>query len=463
MKNYDAIVIGTGQSGPALATRLAGTGLKVAIIERDKFGGTCVNNGCIPTKALVASAKAIHMARSGETFGFSAAPEVDMKKVKARKDEISGESNSNVEKWLRSTTNLDIYKGHAMFIGANTVEVNGSQLQADKIFINVGGHSFVPPFEGLDDIDYYTSETIMDVDFLPEHLIIIGGSYIGLEFAQMYARFGSKVTILEKSARLIVREDEDVSQSVREILENEAITIHFNVDDIGFSKQDAGINIEFKRSSTKTNIAGSHVLFAIGRKPNTDNLGLENAGVDIDERGFINVDDHLKTNVDGIWALGDCNGQGAFTHTSYNDYEIVAANLLDDDPRAVSDRIMTYGLFIDPPLGRVGMTESQARISGREVLVGKRAMTRVGRAKESSQTQGFMKVLVDAQSKQILGAAILGLNGDEAIHGIIDIMYAKAPYSVIQRAVHIHPTVSELIPTMLGELKPLAKDADTHL
>ena len=455
MNNYDAIVIGTGQSGPALATRLAATGLKVAIIERDKFGGTCVNNGCIPTKALVASAKAIHMARSGETFGFSAAPDVDMKKVKARKDEISGQSNANVEKWLRSTANLDVFQGHAKFTDAKTVEVNDTQLQAEKIFINVGGHSFVPPFQGLDGIDYYTSETIMDVDFLPEHLIIIGGSYIGLEFAQMYARFGSKVTVLERSSRLIIREDEDVSDSVREILENEAITIHFNVDDIRFSKRGDNIVVECESSKDKAGIVGSHLLFAIGRKPNTDNLGLENAGVEVDGRGFINVDDYLKTNVEGIWALGDCNGQGAFTHTSYNDYEIVAANLLDDDPRAVSDRIMTYGLFIDPPLGRVGMTETQARMSGREVLIGKRAMSRVGRATESSQTQGFMKVLVDAQSKQILGAAILGLNGDEAIHGIIDIMYAKAPYSVIQRAVHIHPTVSELIPTMLGELKPL--------
>ena len=455
MKNYDAIVIGTGQSGPALATRLAGNGLNVAIIERDKFGGTCVNNGCIPTKALVASAKAIHMARSGETFGFKAQPVIDMKKVKARKDSISGESNTSVENWLRSTKNLDVYQGHAVFTTADTIKVNDDQLKADKIFINVGGHSFVPPFKGLDEIEYYTSETIMDVDFLPEHLVIIGGSYIGLEFAQMYARFGSKVTVLERSSRLIVREDEDVSNSVAEILENEDISLHFNVDEIEFSKNKTGIVVGFKCAKAKNTLEGSHVLFAIGRTPNTDNLGLDSVGIETDERGYIKVDDHLKTNVDGVWALGDCNGQGAFTHTSYNDYEIVAANLLDNDPRAISDRIMTYGLFIDPPLGRVGMTEMQARQSGREVLIGKRAMTRVGRAKESSQTQGFMKVLVDAKSKQILGAAILGLNGDEAIHGIIDVMYAKAPYSVIQRAVHIHPTVSELIPTVLGELKPL--------
>ena len=455
MINYDAIVIGTGQSGPTLATRLASNVMKVAIIERDKFGGTCVNNGCIPTKALVASAKAIHMSRSGDTFGFKADPVVDMKKVKARKDSISGESNTNVENWLRSTDNLDVYQGHARFTAADTVSVNDELLKAGKIFINVGGHSFVPPFKGLDQIDYYTSETIMDVDFLPEHLIIIGGSYIGLEFAQMYARFGSKVSVLERSARLIVREDEDISNSVAEILESEGIALHFNVDEIEFSKDDGGIAVDFNSAQTKQSLSGSHLLFAIGRTPNTDNLGLDSAGIETDERGYISVDDQLKTNAEGVWAMGDCNGKGAFTHTSYNDYEIVAANLLDNDKRRVSDRIMTYGLFIDPPLGRVGMTEAQARQSGREVLIGKRAMSRVGRAKESSQTQGLMKVLVDAQSKQLLGAAILGLNGDEAIHGMIDIMYAGAPYTVIQRAVHIHPTVSELIPTMLGELKPL--------
>ena len=458
MENYDAIVIGTGQAGPALATRLANSGQKVAIIERDKFGGTCVNNGCIPTKALVASAKAIHMAHSGDTFGFSVSGQVDvdMKAVKARKDAISGESNKGVENWLRSTDNLDVYQGHAVFTGKNTVEVAGQALQAGQIFINVGARAFVPPFEGLDEIDYFTSETVMDVDFLPEHLIIVGGSYIGLEFAQMYKRFGSQVTVVEKAPRLIPREDDDVSDTVREILEAEDIDIKLGVDEISFTKQSGQIVVDCTdEQGGEFQVSGSHILFAIGRKPNTDNLGLEAAGVEVDERGFIKVDDQLRTNVEGIWALGDCNGQGAFTHTSYNDHEIVAANLLDNDPRRVSDRIMTYGLFIDPPLGRVGMTEVQARASGKQVLIGKRAMSRVGRAKESSQTQGFMKVLVDAESEQILGAAILGLTGDEAIHGMIDIMYAKAPYTVIQRAVHIHPTVSELIPTMLGELKPL--------
>ena len=457
MENYDAIVIGTGQAGPALATRLANSGQKVAIVERDRFGGTCVNNGCIPTKALVASAKAIHTARCGETFGFSipGQVEVDMKKVKARKDAISGESNRGVENWIRSTDNLDVYQGHAVFTAKNIVEVDGQVLQAKQIFINVGARSFVPPFEGLDEIDYFTSETVMEVDFLPEHLIIVGGSYIGLEFAQMYRRFGSKVTVIEKASRLIPREDDDVSDTVREILQAENIDIKLGVNEVGFAKQPDQVVVNCEDEQGEFQVSGSHILFAIGRKPNTDKLGLDAAGVEVDERGFIKVDDQLKTNIEGIWALGDCNGQGAFTHTSYNDHEIVAANLLDNDPRRVSDRIMTYGLFIDPPLGRVGMTEAQARESGKKILIGKRAMSRVGRARESSQTQGFMKVLVDADSEQILGAAILGLTGDEAIHGMIDIMYAKAPYTVIKRAVHIHPTVSELIPTMLGELKPL--------
>lgn len=457
VQKYDAIVIGTGQSGPALATRLAGSGWKVAIIERDKFGGTCVNNGCIPTKTLVASAKAIHLARSGEVFGFSSPGgiDVDMKKVKARKDAVSGESNQNVEKWLKSTEGLTVYQGHAKFTSANSVSVGDVVLEATKLFLNVGARAFVPPLEGIDEIDYFTSENIMDVDFLPPHLVVVGGSYIGLEFAQMYKRFGSEVTVIEQAPRLIPREDEDVSATVREILEAEGIEIKLAIEEVGFEKNGDEVIANCKSSAGKSRVSGTHVLFAIGRKPNTDNLGLDAAGLKLDERGFIEVDDELKTKVKGIWAMGDCNGQGAFTHTSYNDHEIVVANLLDKDPRRLSDRIMTYGLFIDPPLGRVGMTEAQARATGREILTSKLAMSRVGRAKESSQTQGFMKVLVDAESNLILGAAILGLSGDEAIHCITDTMYAKAPYTVIQRAVHIHPTVSELIPTMLGGLKPL--------
>ncbi|MBL4711228.1 MAG: FAD-containing oxidoreductase [Gammaproteobacteria bacterium] len=457
MIQYDAIVIGTGQAGPSMATRLASSGLKTAIIESGKFGGTCVNNGCIPTKTMVASARAAHVARHAIEYGvvIEGSVVVDMKLVKARKDEISAKSNNGVEQWLKGTENLTVYLGKGKFESNNTVRVGDELLQADKIFINVGGHALVPDFSGLDNIDYLTNENIMELDYLPEHLIIIGGSYIGLEFAQMYRRFGSKVTVIEKSATIIQREDEDVSNTILQVLEREGVEFRLNAECISPEKQGDEVVVKLDCEQGSREVRGSHLLLAVGRVPNTEDLGLEKTDIEIDARGYIKVDDQLQTTVPGVWALGDCNGQGAFTHTSYNDYEIVAANILDNDPRKVSDRILTYGLFVDPPLGRVGMTERQARESGRNVLIGQRPMTRIGRAVENGQTDGFMKILVDADSKEILGAAIIGLNGDEVIHSIIDIMYAKAPYTVIQRAVHIHPTVSELIPTMLGELKPL--------
>lgn len=457
MTPYDAIVIGTGQAGPSMATRLASEGMQTAIIESGKFGGTCVNNGCIPTKTMVASARAVHVARHAGDYGvvIDGSVSVDMKKIKARKDKVSGKSNKGVEAWLRGSENLTVYEGKASFESNNTVRVGDELLQAEKIFINVGGHAFVPPFPDLENIDYLTSENIMELDYLPRHLLIIGGSYIGLEFAQMFRRFGSEVTVIEKNASIIPREDADVAATVMQVLQREGVNFRLNAECISPQKQGDEIVVRLDCDEGDNEVTGSHLLLAVGRAPNTNDLGLEQAGIQTDNRGFITVDDQLQTNVSGVWALGDCNGQGAFTHTSYNDYEIVAANLLDDDPRRVSDRIMTYGLFVDPPLGRVGMTESQARDSGRSVLMGKRPMTRVGRAVEQGQTDGFMKVLVDADTKEIIGAAIIGLNGDEVIHAITDIMYAKVPYTVIQRAVHIHPTVSELIPTMLGELEPI--------
>jgi pyruvate/2-oxoglutarate dehydrogenase complex dihydrolipoamide dehydrogenase (E3) component len=454
--SFDAIIIGTGQAGPSLAVRLAGAGMKAAIIERKLFGGTCVNTGCIPTKAMVASAHAAHISRRGADFGVETGPvTVDMKRVKARKDEISAKSRIGVESMLRSKPNVTVFTGSARFESAHEVSVGAARLTADRIFINVGGRAVVPDLPGLADVSYLTNSSIMAIDFLPRHLVIVGGSYVGLEFAQMYRRFGSEVTIVEMGPRLIQREDEDVSAAVREILEAEGISIHLEAKCISVSKQAGGVALGVSCSRTLPEIEGSHLLLAVGRRPNTDDLGLENAGVACDHRGYITVDDALATNVPGIWALGDCNGHGGFTHTSYNDYEIAAANLLDNDPRRISDRITAYGLYIDPPLGRAGMTESEVRKSGRRALIGMRAMTRVGRAQEKGETQGFMKILVDAESRQILGASILGTGGDEAIHCVLDMMYAKAPYTVMQRAVHIHPTVSELIPTMLGELKPL--------
>jgi pyruvate/2-oxoglutarate dehydrogenase complex dihydrolipoamide dehydrogenase (E3) component len=454
---YDAIVIGTGQAGPSLAVRLAGTGMKVAIIERKRFGGTCVNNGCIPTKTLVASARAAHVARRASEYGvmIDSSITVDMKKVKERKDAVVRRSSEGVEKWLKSTEKLTVYEGHARFEDAHQVRVGDEMLEADRLFINVGGRASTPPLPGLDQVSYFNNSTMMDVDFRPEHLIVIGGSYVGLEFAQMYRRFGSEVTIVEMGPRLIQREDEDVSEAVRTILETEGIKIRLSAECIAMEKRGDKVAVNLDCTSSDKTVVGSHVLLAVGRVPNTNDLGLENAGVAMDRRGYVQVDDQLQTNVPGIYALGDCNGRGAFTHTSYNDYEIVTANLLDGDPRRVSDRITAYALYIDPPLGRAGMTEVEVRKSGRKGLLAKRPMDRVARAVEKGETQGFMKILVDAETKEILGASLLGIECDEIIHSILDVMYAKAPYTVIQRAMHIHPTVSELIPTMLGELKPL--------
>jgi pyruvate/2-oxoglutarate dehydrogenase complex dihydrolipoamide dehydrogenase (E3) component len=454
---YDAIVIGTGQAGPPLAVRLAGAGMKVAIIERKLFGGTCVNTGCIPTKALVASARAAHFARRAAEYGvtINSAVTVDMKRVKERKDAIVRRSNEGVEKWLKGTEKLTVYEGHARFEDTHRVRIGDELLEADRLFINVGARANVPPFPGLDQVRYLTNSSMMDVDYLPEHLIIVGGSYVGLEFGHMYRRFGSEVTVVEMAPRLIRREDEDISEAIREILENEGINIRLNAECIAGEKHGEDIAINLDCSTGDKKVLGSHLLLAVGRVPNTNDLGLENTGVTVDQRGYVEVDDQLQTNIPGIYALGDCNGRGAFTHTSYNDYEIVATNLLDHDSRRVSDRITAYALYTDPPLGRAGMTEAEVRKSGRKALLGKRPMTRVGRAVEKGETQGFMKILVDAETKEILGASLLGVECDEVIHSILDVMYAKAPYTVIQRAMHIHPTVTELIPTMLGELKPL--------
>jgi pyruvate/2-oxoglutarate dehydrogenase complex dihydrolipoamide dehydrogenase (E3) component len=455
MKRFDAIVIGTGQAGPPLAARFASADKTVAIIERHKFGGTCVNTGCVPTKTLVGSAYAIHLARRGAEFGFSiGAMSVDVKRIKARKDAASATSSKGVEEWLRGTTNCTVIQGHARFQSSNTVVVNDEVLQADKIFINVGARASVPEMPGIHDVPFLNNSSMMDIDFLPEHLIIVGGSYVGLEFAQIYRRFGSEVTVVEMGPRLIGREDEDVSQAVLEILGAEGIHIRLNAKCISLAKRDGGVAVGLTCEDGPPEVVGTHVLLAVGRTPNTSDLGLDRAGVATDHRGYIIVDDQLQTNVPGIWALGDCNGRGAFTHTSYNDYEIVADNLFNADHRRVSDRILAYALYIDPPLGRCGMTDAVMRKSGRSALAVKYPMSQVSRADERGETQGFIKISVDAETKQILGAAILGVGGDEVIHVLLDVMYAKAPYTVIQRAMHIHPTVSEYLPTILAKLAP---------
>jgi len=456
MQNFDAIIVGAGQAGPSLAGRLTKAGWSIAFVERKLFGGTCINTGCTPTKAMVASAHAAHLARRAADFGVRV-PEVsiDIAAFIARREAIVGASRNGVEKSLRSNPKVTVFTGTASFESPKVLRVGEEQLTAKHMFLNVGGRAVVPDMPGVHDVPYLTNTSLLALNVLPKHLVIVGGSYIGIEFGQMYRRFGSEVTIIEKSSRLVPREDEDVSACVQSILEGEGITVRLDAECIELAPNAQGIQAGAKCSKGEPVIVGSHVLLAVGRTPNTQDLGLERAGIATDKRGYIVVDDQLRTNVEGVYALGDCNGRGAFTHTAYNDYEIVAANILDNDPRRVSDRVVCYAMYMDPPLARIGMTEAEVRAGGKPALIGTRAMTRVGRAVEKGETLGFMKVLVDAESKLLLGASLLGVGCDEAIHCLLDTMYARAPYTTVQRAVHIHPTVAELIPTMLGDLKPL--------
>jgi pyruvate/2-oxoglutarate dehydrogenase complex dihydrolipoamide dehydrogenase (E3) component len=457
MATFDAIIIGTGQAGPALAARLAGAGMNVAVVERAKFGGTCVNDGCTPTKTLVASAYAAHMARRAAEYGVDipGSPRVDMQRVKARKDAIVARSARGVEDWMRGLANAKVYVGHARFTGSRTVWVDGETLEAERIFIDVGGRPRVPPMRGIDEVPYLTNQSIMDVDFVPAHLLVVGGSYIGLEFAQAYRRFGSRVTVVEMGSRLVAHEDEDVSQALREILESEGIDVRLAAECLGAARDGEDITLALACKESAPMVRGSHLLLAVGRVPNTEDLGLETAGIETDERGYIVVDEALRTTNSGVWALGDCNGKGAFTHTAYNDYEIVADNLLTGAGRKWTDRISAYALYTDPPLGRVGMSEAEIRKAGIEALVGKRPMTRVSRAVEKGETQGFLKIHVEAGSRRILGAALLGTGADEAVHSLIDAIYARTPVPEFQKRVRIHPNVSELLPTVLENLEPL--------
>ena len=453
---FDAIIVGAGQAGPSLAGRLTQAGKTVALVERHLFGGTCVNTGCIPSKTLIASAQVAHAMRRAGEFGvrIEGALSVDMPAVKARMNAVVSNSRNSVEKWLRGMPGCSVYLDQARFESSHEIRLKESVISAERIFLNVGARANVPTMPGIDRVPYLTNSSMLKLEELPRHLMIVGGSYVGLEFAQMYRRFGSEVTVVEKGSRLLAREDEDVATEIHRILEGEGIKFRTSAECIRLASRETEIAMEVDCESGDRGIVGSHVLLAVGRRPNTDDLGLERAGVAVDKHGYIVVDEQLRTNVPGIWALGECNGRGAFTHTAYNDFEIVAANLLDGDTRRVSDRIPCYGLFTDPPLGRAGLSEAEARARGRQVRIGKRPMTRVGRAIEKGETNGLMKIIVDAETQAILGAAILGVGGDEAVHGVLDTMSAKAPYTTLMRTMHIHPTVSELIPTILGELQP---------
>jgi pyruvate/2-oxoglutarate dehydrogenase complex dihydrolipoamide dehydrogenase (E3) component len=454
---FDALVIGTGQAGPALAARLAGAGMKVAVIERDKFGGTCVNDGCTPTKTMVASAYAAGLARRSAEYGVSIGGKatVDMKRVKARKDQVVANASGSVEKWMRGLKGATVIQGHARFLDSKTISVGQERLEAERIFLDVGGRPLVPKMTGIDQVPYLTNQSLMDVDFVPEHLIVVGGSYIGLEFGQMFRRFGSRVTIVEMAPRLIAREDEDVSQAVKEIFEAEGIDVRTGAECLSVEREGNGVSIGVECEAGEPRVSGSHLLLAVGRVPNTDDLGLERAGIAKDERGYIQVDEGLRTSNPNVWALGDCNGKGAFTHTAYNDYEIVADNLLSNAGRKWTDRVPVYALYSDPPLGRVGMSEAEIRKAGLRARVGKRPMTRVARAIEKGETQGFLKIHVEEGSERILGAALLGTGCDEAVQSLVDAVYARTPVTEFQRRVRIHPTVAELLPTTLESLKPL--------
>jgi pyruvate/2-oxoglutarate dehydrogenase complex dihydrolipoamide dehydrogenase (E3) component len=454
---YDAIVIGTGQAGPALAARLAGAGRKVAVIERHKFGGTCVNDGCTPTKTMVASAYAAHLAARAADYGVEipGKPRVDMKRVKARKDAVVATSSGNVEKWMLGLKGGKVYRGHARFVGPREIQVGEETLAAHEIFLDVGGRPLVPKMPGIESVPYLTNVSIMDVDFVPEHLIVVGGSYIGLEFGQAFRRFGSRITVVEMAPRLIAREDEDVSAAVKEFFEAEGIEVRLNAECVAAKKAADGVEIGLGCSEGAPIARGSHLLLAVGRVPNTDDLGLDAAGIETDARGFIEVDEELRTTNPNVWALGDCNGKGAFTHTAYNDYEIVADNLLANAGRKWTDRVPVYALYTDPPLGRVGMSEAEIRRKNLKALVAKRPMTRVARAVEKGETRGFLKIHVEEGSKRILGAALLGTSADESVHSLIDVVYSRLPYPEFQRRVRIHPNVSELLPFVLEDLKPL--------
>jgi pyruvate/2-oxoglutarate dehydrogenase complex dihydrolipoamide dehydrogenase (E3) component len=460
-ERFDAIVIGAGQAGPALAVRCGKQGLKTAIIERHRFGGTCVNNGCVPTKTLVASARAAHMARRAADYGvlLEGAVRVDMARVKARKDAIVEQSRAGLRAWLDGASNLTVIEGHARFsapLRLRVDSVNGArELEAPRIFINVGARAAVPDLPGVQDVPFLNNEGMMHIDRLPGHLVIVGGSYIGLEFAQMYRRFGCRVTLVEAAPRLIAREDEDVSEALREILAAEGIDVRLNASCIALARHADGVLVGLACGDGPPAVLGTHVLLATGRVPNTHDLGLAQAGVAIDARGYIAVDDGLASSAEGVYALGDCNGRGAFTHTSWNDYEIVAANLFDGAARKVSERIPAYALFTDPPLGRVGLTETQVRASGRPALTASMKMSGVGRAREMGETAGFMKIAVAADTREILGAAILGVHGDEVVQSILEVMTAHLPHHSINLGTHIHPTVCELLPTLLEGLAPL--------
>jgi len=452
---FDAIIIGTGQAGPSLATSMAANGWKVAIIEKGHLGGTCVNVGCTPTKAYVASARRAFIAKNSTDLGIEVNGniQVNLKTIKERKDKIISDSRNGLEKMLEDNDNIQLIRGRASFVNSNIVSVEGTTYEADKFYINVGGRPRIP--DGFSEVEYLTNASILELEEIPEHLIIVGGGYIGLEFGQMFRRFGSKVTILDKGKQLLKKEDPEFGKAIEEILKDEGIDIRLNSECISAKNKENKIEVSVNCENEKVNIQGSHILLAAGRLPNTADLGLENTIVSLDDRGYIWVNDELQTSAPNMWALGDCNGEGAFTHTAYNDFQIVNSHLFEDEKRKLSDRFTCYAAFIDPPLARVGMNTSDIQKAGIKAKVASRPMKKIARAKEMGETRGMLKIYIEEETEKILGATFLGTGADEYIHTVIDQMYAGQKFTIMRDAVHIHPTVSELIPTMLESLEPL--------
>ena len=455
MRKFDAIIIGTGQAGPSLATSLANHGKKTVIIEKNLLGGTCVNVGCTPTKAYVASARRAYIAGNSEDMGvkINGNVSIDLKTIKKRKDDLIQNSRNGLEKMFGDNENITLIRGAARFLDDHTVQVEDEIYTADNLYINVGARPRIP--DEFRNISYLTNESILELEEVPEHLAIVGGGYIGLEFAQMFRRFGSKVTVLDRNERLLKKEDPEFGEALAKVFEEEAIDITLNSNCIAAKELSGKFEISVDCKGEETTLECTHVLIATGRVPNTSKLGLENTNVKLDERGYIEVDDELKTSVENIWALGDCNGKGAFTHTAYNDFQIVNSHLFETKKRKVSDRFTCYAIFTDPPLARVGKNATEIKEAGISAKIASRPMSKIARAKEMGETAGIIKIFIETDTKKILGATFLGIGADEYIHTVIDQMYAGQPFEVIRDAVHIHPTVSELIPTMLENLKDL--------
>ena len=452
---YDAVVIGSGQGGNPLALRLADQGWTVALIEKEHLGGTCINTGCTPTKTMVARAQVAHYARNAARWGVRTGEvSVDLPAIVAQKDRVVQSFRSGQQTKVDSRKSLHLYRGQARFVGPLAVTVEDRVLESERIFINTGTRPAIPRLEGLDRVDYLTNASLMELQDLPEHLQVLGAGYIGLEFGQMFRRFGSRVTIIHSHDQILPREDADVAGELHKVLESEGVNFVLKARTTRVQKTNGQIVLTLDGSSGQTTLSGSHLLVAVGREPNTGDLGLEKAGVETDGRGYIKVNGRLETNVPGIWALGDVKGGPAFTHISYNDYQIICGNLLENKSLSIDNRIVPYSVFTDPQLGRVGMTEKEARLSGCALKIGKIPMSWVARAIERDETAGLMKLIVDARDDRLLGAAILASEGGELVQMLGTLMLASLPYTLLKGAVYIHPTLSEGFFTLMEQVKP---------